>query len=131
MEHRNRYVQPFTLAEAVLLDVSTISEEITRLQYSIKRLRETQDILQETIQEAESPEVADQDILQAFKENQEVMYVSVFFGCSQEERILILKLALTHKGVTVVDHYDVDPTIKPSSNHNGSIEEDDSGGLHL
>lgn len=51
---------------------------------------------------------------------------------SQEERILILKLALTHKGVSVADHYDLDRTAKPSSNGNGgAIEEDDSGGLHL
>ncbi|KAJ4478224.1 hypothetical protein J3R30DRAFT_3249321, partial [Lentinula aciculospora] len=109
MEHRPRYNQPFTLSEAILLDVSTISEEITRLQYSIKRLRETQETLQVVINEAESPETADVEIIQAFKENQEVMCVTCSLGkCSQEERILILKLALADKGVSSGAHYELD-----------------------
>ncbi|KAJ4481653.1 hypothetical protein C8J55DRAFT_512228 [Lentinula edodes] len=137
MELRPRYNQPFTLSEAILLDISTISEEITRLQYSIKRLRETQETLQEVIDEAESPGAVDVEIVQAFKENQEVIG-------SQEERILILKLALADKGVSSGAHYDVDTSTQMtakspphdlhfSEDHNGSgsIEEDDSGGLHL
>ncbi|KIK68034.1 hypothetical protein GYMLUDRAFT_216477 [Collybiopsis luxurians FD-317 M1] len=137
MELRPRYPQPFTLSEASLLEIPTISEEITRLQYSVKRLRETQEMLQQVIEEAESPEAADVEIVQAFKENQDVMCVD----CSQEERILILKLALADKGVTAADHYDVEstkPTTKApevvtnvSSTDNAASIEDDSGGLHL
>ncbi|KAJ3814198.1 hypothetical protein F5876DRAFT_17466, partial [Lentinula aff. lateritia] len=108
MELRPRYNQPFTLSEAILLDISTISEEISRLQYSIKRLRETQETLQEVIDEAESPGAADVEIVQAFKENQEVMCVALLdWQGSQEERILILKLALADKGVSSGAHYDV------------------------
>ncbi|KAF9076743.1 hypothetical protein BDP27DRAFT_1209762, partial [Rhodocollybia butyracea] len=144
MEHRPRYPQPFTLPEALLLDVSTISEEITRLQYSIKRLRETQEILQDTINEAESPDMADVEIVNAIKENEQVMCVYSFcINChcrgSQEERILILKLALADKGVNAGPHYDVNVNIKPTGkapafnaqDNRGLIEEDDSGGLHL
>ncbi|KAJ3716351.1 hypothetical protein DFJ43DRAFT_813087 [Lentinula guzmanii] len=136
MEHRPRYNQPFTLSEAIVLDVSTLSEEITRLQYSIKRLRETQEALKGLIDEAVSPETADAEIVQAFKENQDVIG-------SQEERILILKLALADKGIRTGSHYDVDtdtskvvkaPPHDPNAEEHddpGSIVEDDSGGFHL
>ncbi|KAJ3819141.1 hypothetical protein F5880DRAFT_1454817, partial [Lentinula raphanica] len=100
MEHRPRYNQPFTLSEAILLDVSTISEEITRLQYSIKRLRETQETLKAVIDEAASAETADTEIVQAYQENKDVIG-------AQEERILILKLALVDKGASSGAHYDL------------------------
>ncbi|KAF5390706.1 hypothetical protein D9757_002704 [Collybiopsis confluens] len=135
MELMPRYPQPFTLSEAALLDVLTISEEITRLQLSLRRLMDTQAMLKQVIQEAGSPEEADADIVQAFKENQGVIG-------SQEERILILKLALSDKGVgTAATHYDIESSKAipdalveaPSSNIDigGSLEVDDSGGLHL
>ncbi|KAJ3799092.1 hypothetical protein GGU11DRAFT_680237 [Lentinula aff. detonsa] len=144
MEHRPRYNQPFTLSEANVLDVSTLSEEITRLQYSIKRLRETQEALKGLIDEAVSPETADAEIVQAFKENQDVMCLDDN-RCrgSQEERILILKLALADKGISTGSHYDVDtgtskvvkaPPHDPNGEEHddpGSIVEDDSGGFHL
>ncbi|KAJ3976253.1 hypothetical protein EV361DRAFT_790616 [Lentinula raphanica] len=134
MEHRPRYNQPFTLSEAILLDVSTISEEITRLQYSIKRLRETQETLKAVIDEAASAETADTEIVQAYQENKDVMCV---LGCAQEERILILKLALVDKGASSGAHYDLDAKGAPPQDPNGEdLDElhpsgDHSGGLHL
>ncbi|KAJ3789503.1 hypothetical protein GGU10DRAFT_49701 [Lentinula aff. detonsa] len=114
----------------------SLKSEITRLQYSIKRLRETQEALKGLIDEAVSPETADAEIVQAFKENQDVIG-------SQEERILILKLALADKGISTGSHYDVDtgtskvvkaPPHDPNGEEHddpGSIVEDDSGGFHL
>ncbi|KAJ3843389.1 hypothetical protein F5878DRAFT_605042 [Lentinula raphanica] len=130
MEHRPRYNQPFTLSEAILLDVSTISEEITRLQYSIKRLRETQETLKAVIDEAASAETADTEIVQAYQENKDVIG-------AQEERILILKLALVDKGASSGAHYDLDAKGAPPQDPNGEDldelhpSEDHSGGLHL
>ncbi|KAJ3774444.1 hypothetical protein FB446DRAFT_728870 [Lentinula raphanica] len=130
MEHRPRYNQPFTLSEAILLDVSTVSEEITRLQYSIKRLRETQETLKAVIDEAASAETADTEIVQAYQENKDVIG-------AQEERILILKLALVDKGASSGAHYDLDAKRAPPQDPNGEDldelhpSEDDSGGLHL
>ncbi|THV08444.1 hypothetical protein K435DRAFT_847305 [Dendrothele bispora CBS 962.96] len=130
MDYVPRYVQPFSLAEAIALDVSTISEEIARLQNSLKHLNETQQFLKEII-EAENPETVDADLTKAYEENQTVIG-------SQEERISMLKLALTEKGVTTGTHYE---PVQTQGSLNGiqqdplsdltEAEEDDSEGIHL
>ncbi|KAG6857087.1 hypothetical protein H0H87_009648 [Tephrocybe sp. NHM501043] len=101
MDFIPRYAHPFTFAEAVKLDVPIITEEITRLQNSLQHLRKTQTGLQEYI-DAERPEDVDPEITKALEEN-----VSVI--ASQEERILLLKLALSQKGVPYGSHYDLEP----------------------
>jgi len=100
MGYKPRYSQPFTLAEAKALDLSVISEEISRLQNSLKYLSETQVVLKSAL--AETTEPPDSEILQAFEENQ------VVIG-SQEERITILKMAITEKGIIPGSHYDLAP----------------------
>ncbi|KAF4619894.1 hypothetical protein D9613_005301 [Agrocybe pediades] len=95
MDYIPRYRQPFTLAEAVKLDVSTITEEISRLQNSLKHLNETQDIIEASLKEEE-----DSDLRKAMDENREVIG-------SQQERISILRMALTEKGIIGGAHYDL------------------------
>ncbi|KAF8663491.1 hypothetical protein AX16_001059 [Volvariella volvacea WC 439] len=73
MEYRPRYPQPFTLADAVQLDVSTITQEIARLQDSIRRLKETQTALQEIASSTPSGEVVDPEYERAIEENRVVM----------------------------------------------------------
>jgi hypothetical protein len=88
MDYKPRFSQPFTLNEAIGLDVAVITEgiavvfnkyrisinsrslEIARLQNSLERLRETQEILQAVIIE---PGESDPEIKLAFEENQVVM----------------------------------------------------------
>ncbi|KAJ3523236.1 hypothetical protein NM688_g8761 [Phlebia brevispora] len=78
---------PFTLWEAVQLDVQIITEEIARLQNSLAHLKSTQESLQEAIDETHDP-----DFVQAMEENAGVIG-------SQEERISILRMALSQKGI--------------------------------
>jgi len=88
MDYKPRFSQPFTLNEAIGLDVAVITEgitvvfdrcrisinsrslEIARLQNSLERLIETQAILQAVIIEPGEP---DPEIMVAFEENQVVM----------------------------------------------------------
>ncbi|GJE84220.1 hypothetical protein PsYK624_002960 [Phanerochaete sordida] len=98
MEYTPRYPQPFTLAEAVGLDVSTITEEIARLQNSLARLRATQAQLKEALAEAPDP-----DFSKAVEENE------VTIG-SQDERVSILRLALAEKGVPLDGHFALEPS---------------------
>ena len=95
MDYKPRYPQPFTLAEATALDVSVISEgrfvffkgnpwlivlpEISRLQNSLKHLRETQESLKTALAEITDP--PDAEIAEAFEENQIVMYAQVDSMC--------------------------------------------------
>ncbi|KAH9899911.1 hypothetical protein C8Q73DRAFT_339156 [Cubamyces lactineus] len=96
MEYRPRYSQPFTLEEARQLAVPIITEEISRLQNSLTHLQRTQDVLQDAL--STSPD--DADFSQAFEENE------VVIG-SQKERITMLKMVLSEKGVPMSAHYDV------------------------
>ncbi|KAF8076489.1 hypothetical protein FPV67DRAFT_1471778 [Lyophyllum atratum] len=136
MDFIPRYAQPFTLAEAVRLDVAVITEEITRLQNSLQHLKQTQTTLQEYI-EAESPGDVDPEITQALEENKTVVG-------SQEERILMLKLALSEKGVHYSSHFDLQPSsttpavlptsAQPTTTRNASQtlpHDEDEGGIHL
>ncbi|PPQ77411.1 hypothetical protein CVT25_010993 [Psilocybe cyanescens] len=99
MDYTPRFYQPFTLREAIALDVSVINEEISRLQNSLQKLDETQIILKE--------EQHDPDIKKAYEENNQVIG-------SQKERIAILKMALTEKGIVAGPHYDLQPA-QPAS----------------
>lgn len=94
MEYKPKFSQPFTLQEASALDVAIISEEIARLQNSLKHLRETQKNL------SSDPDAIDDEISLALEENK------VVIG-SQEERISILRMALAKKGVLAGSHYDL------------------------
>lgn len=95
MNYKPRYPQPFTLTEAVSLDVSVITEgwllvvlwslsdkslscfaEIARLQNSLQHLRQTQQGLREYL-ESELPGNADPEISKALEENEAVMCVSM------------------------------------------------------
>jgi hypothetical protein len=96
------------LAELTPLPLYT---EISRLQNSLVHLKETQKQLREYISDSPDP-----DISQAIEENVDVMYelrslnlcvllrVSRLYSASQEERIIMLKLALTRKGVPASSH---------------------------
>ncbi|KIP10721.1 hypothetical protein PHLGIDRAFT_47858, partial [Phlebiopsis gigantea 11061_1 CR5-6] len=87
MEYSPRYPQPFTISQAVGLDVGMITEEIARLQNSLAYLRSTQAQLKEVNDESPDPEFT-----KAMEENDDVIG-------SQEERISMLKIALTEKGI--------------------------------
>lgn len=98
MDYAPKYAQPFTFEQATLLDVPVIFEEIARLQNSLQHLKRTQDELQAFVDDSEK----DPDIVQALEENRTVIG-------SQEERIDMLKMALSHKGVHtgVGSHYEL------------------------
>ncbi|KIM46100.1 hypothetical protein M413DRAFT_441161 [Hebeloma cylindrosporum] len=133
MDYKPRFSQPFTLNEAIGLDVAVITEEMSRLQNSLERLRETQKILQEAISDPGEP---DPEIKLAFEENQ------VVIG-SQEERISMLKMALLEKGIVAGSHYGLTESLStnpspnlltttPTSSLNlGDQANPDDEGLHL
>ncbi|GBE79698.1 hypothetical protein BKA93DRAFT_758315 [Sparassis latifolia] len=93
MDYKPRFYQPFSLEEAVRMDVSVLTEEISRLQNSIEHLKTTQEELKEAMSSTPDPEFT-----KAVEENE------VVIG-SQEERISILRVALTEKGVLSSSHY--------------------------
>ncbi|EKM80122.1 hypothetical protein AGABI1DRAFT_127801 [Agaricus bisporus var. burnettii JB137-S8] len=117
MEFIPRYAQPFTLNEAIGLDVSVIVDEIARLQNSLKHLRETQTLLRE-FQSQEAPGTADPEVQKALEENE------VVIG-SQTERITILRMALAEKGVGDGRHYDASRT-SPTGSEESITEQRDS-----
>ncbi|KAG1816324.1 uncharacterized protein BJ212DRAFT_1354137 [Suillus subaureus] len=94
--------QPFTFQQAISFDPEVSADEIGRLQNSISHLKRTQEELQEY---AEDP-----DIAQAIKENNQTL-------ASQDERIFMLKLALTQHGASNATsaHYDLPPEPEPES----------------
>jgi len=113
MEYTPRYSQPFTVAQAVLLDVPIITEEISRIQTSLDHLRRTQSELREAL--ADDPD--DLDFRKAFEENEDVIG-------SQAERISMLQLALTEKGIPMSSHYGVPvalPSAPPAARRNPAL----------
>ncbi|CAK5275529.1 unnamed protein product, partial [Mycena citricolor] len=116
-----KYAQPFTLEEAFALDAETITNEIGRLELSLARLRETQDILREYI-DSTTPS----DESQAFTENEETIG-------SQTERVEMLKLALVMKGISL-DHYTsktTKPLVPPPQPQSSAEGDDGNGGVDL
>lgn len=85
MEYNPRYPQPFTLEQAIALDPKVASDEIGRLQNSIVHLKRTQNELKDYLE--------DPDVRQAVEENKVTL-------ASQDERIFMLKLALSHHGIS-------------------------------
>ncbi|KAJ7368401.1 hypothetical protein DFH08DRAFT_675785 [Mycena albidolilacea] len=104
MEYTPRYTQPFTLSEAKLLDLETITTEIARLQNSLQRLGETQDMLRAHAASVQPGEEVDPEITKAIEENETVIG-------SQSERISMLKMALLDKGIVAGSHYDLAPPV--------------------
>ncbi|KAH9045569.1 hypothetical protein EDB85DRAFT_1848629, partial [Lactarius pseudohatsudake] len=91
MEYHPKHPQPFSFSDALKFDVATITEEITRLQNSLRHLKRTQDELRTY---SDGPELA-----QVLRENEAVI-------ASQEERVSMLNMALIEKGVvTSGSHY--------------------------
>ncbi|KAN0131469.1 hypothetical protein V8E53_010846 [Lactarius tabidus] len=84
MEYHPKHPQPFSFSEALKLDPTTIADEITRLQNSLKHLKRTQDELRAY---SDGPELA-----QILRENDAVI-------ASQEERIYMLNMVLIERGV--------------------------------
>ncbi|KAJ3003911.1 hypothetical protein NUW54_g5063 [Trametes sanguinea] len=118
MEFRPRYAQPFTLEEARQLAVPIITEgehpsvtEITRLQNSLAHLQRTQEELQEAL--LATPE--DPDFAQAYEENEIVVL-------SQKERISILRMVLSEKGIPMSAHYDL-----PARGHGDQTQDAGTG----
>ncbi|KAH9179868.1 hypothetical protein EDB89DRAFT_1923631 [Lactarius sanguifluus] len=65
MEYHPKHPQPFSFSDALKFDVATITEEITRLQNSLRHLKRTQDELRAY---SDGPELA-----QVLRENEAVM----------------------------------------------------------
>ncbi|KAF5321241.1 hypothetical protein D9619_000783 [Psilocybe cf. subviscida] len=115
MDYTPRYPQPFTLKEAISLDVglNTPHAEIARLQNSLSHLKETQAFLKADLDESGE---TDPEVLKAFEENQGVIG-------SQEERVSMLKMALTEKGIVGGAHYELPNTTQtPQTNTTQSSE---------
>ncbi|KAF7292408.1 hypothetical protein HMN09_01224900 [Mycena chlorophos] len=123
MDYRPKYAQPFTLTEARLLDVQTIAEEIARLQNSLQHLHDTQTMLKEAMESDPDPELT-----KALEENR-----TVICSGSQTERIAILKLALSDKGVIMSEHYDPPKNTGPAATPPAAPEppENDEDGVEL
>lgn len=111
MEYNPRYPQPFTLEQAIALDPEVASDEIGRLQNSIVHLRRTQNELKDYME--------DPDVRQAVEENKVTL-------ASQDERIFMLKLALTHHGIS-----DWENTSESNSTFAKRNEVGDDSGIYL
>ncbi|ORX38319.1 hypothetical protein BD324DRAFT_649694 [Kockovaella imperatae] len=98
---------PFTLEEAILMEIDILAAEIARLQNSIKHLQSTQEEIQTFI--SEDPENDDDgELSKALRENEDVI-------ASQTERITLIKVALLNKvGEGGIKHYGLElPTKSP------------------
>jgi len=123
MEYHPKYPQPFSFSDALKLDPGTITEEIARLENSLKHLKQTQDELR--------PYTDDPELTQALRENEAVI-------ASQEERITMLNVALIEKGVIATgSHYELpvaDAQQSPAPQLDLSMDElneDNEGGVVL
>ncbi|WVW85392.1 hypothetical protein I302_107430 [Kwoniella bestiolae CBS 10118] len=87
-----RHSQPFSLEEAMGLEVETLVNEIKRLENSIKHLQRTQSDLRSYLdsEEGKEDEDGDGEIEKAYRENEDTI-------SSQSERITLIKLALINK----------------------------------
>lgn len=85
------------MEEAVELDLHTLTMELARLQDSVNRLEDTQKSLAEFLDASADK---DEDLSTAYKENVDVIG-------SQKERMNMIRLALSHKGVSSesLSHY--------------------------
>ncbi|KZT20403.1 hypothetical protein NEOLEDRAFT_1245278, partial [Neolentinus lepideus HHB14362 ss-1] len=101
MDYIPRHPQPFTLAEATRLEVPVITEEIARLQNSLNYLQRTQDELKEHLTGSSEEDAV---LEEAYTDNSKVI-------ASQKERITILKMALSNKGMPYSNHYDASPNL--------------------
>ncbi|TYJ57708.1 hypothetical protein B9479_001562 [Cryptococcus floricola] len=84
--------QPFTLEEAVNLELDTLITEVIRLTNSLEHLYSSQDQLQEFLESEEGREdpESQQACIEAIRENEELMP-------RQNERIALLAAALINK----------------------------------
>ncbi|KZS97969.1 hypothetical protein SISNIDRAFT_436715 [Sistotremastrum niveocremeum HHB9708] len=131
MEFTPRHKQPFTFEEALSLDVSTITAEIARLQNSLALLNDTQTELQSHL----TTDPPDKDLVEAFQENKAIISNPVQPSDSQNERILMLRLALQSKGGVLASnpHYALPADPPPESTRSQTEPEgfDEDGGITL
>ncbi|KAF8138404.1 hypothetical protein EV363DRAFT_1208032 [Boletus edulis] len=113
MEYNPRYPQPFSLSQAIALDPAVAWDEIARLRNSLLHLRRSQIELQECLRELGSEEM-DVEVSQAVKENEITMH---------DERIFMLKLALTHHGYSGASEQTYEPLTSFPSTPPGSRAE--------
>ncbi|KAK1236473.1 hypothetical protein PQX77_000250 [Marasmius sp. AFHP31] len=109
--------------------IARCTPEISRLRNSLQHLRQTQDLLREDIES--DPKNVDAEVKAAFEENEQVIP-------AQEERITILKMALTEKGIVMGKHYDSPESISsakaaplPSVDPTYEDEDENGPGIHL
>ncbi|WWD19257.1 hypothetical protein CI109_103715 [Kwoniella shandongensis] len=96
-----KHTQPFTLEEAMQLEVETLTAEINRLTNSIQHLSQTQDELRGYLNSEEGRSDPDTgEVKKAVEENEEVI-------ASQSERISLITVALMNKlgGEARLEHY--------------------------
>ncbi|KAI9637651.1 uncharacterized protein MKK02DRAFT_43577 [Dioszegia hungarica] len=84
-----RHSQPFTLEQAMQLEVDMLVAEVGRLENSLTHLRETQAELASFLKEDPEGD-ADGELAKAMEENDEVIE-------SQSERVTLVKIALLNK----------------------------------
>ncbi|KAK6910881.1 hypothetical protein I204_03085 [Kwoniella mangroviensis CBS 8886] len=106
-----KHAQPFSLEEAMGLEVETLVNEIKRLENSIKHLQRTQSDLRSYLEEDED---GDGEIGKAYMENEDTI-------SSQSERITLIKLALINKlgSDARLEHYGLSID-QPKSQSNGA-----------
>ncbi|KZO93731.1 hypothetical protein CALVIDRAFT_539638, partial [Calocera viscosa TUFC12733] len=89
---------PFTLEEATVLPLSSLTQEIARLQNSIRHLQMSQIAIRQHIL---ASEVTDEELESAVQENERAI-------AAQEERITLIERAIERKGGAAASgHYAV------------------------
>ncbi|RXK35549.1 hypothetical protein M231_07181 [Tremella mesenterica] len=100
-----KYPQPFTLAEAIELDVSTILAEISRLRNSLHHLEDSQRQLKDFL--LVEDEGSEGEMRRAIVDNEVTI-------ATQQERIILLRLALQNKvGEEALKHYGLEVVSPP------------------
>ncbi|WWC71355.1 uncharacterized protein I206_105310 [Kwoniella pini CBS 10737] len=116
IEFTPKHSQPFTLEEAMGLEIETLVTEIKRLENSIKHLKKTQIELKSYINSEDgNEEEGEGEIELAYKENENTI-------SSQSERITIIKLALINKlgSDARLEHYGLSIDNNNNNNNNNS-----------